>query len=66
MILNELFPLSNDDEYTGNTEDAESSEFQDQIMNLNGILTCVLCEILTSFMDAPDELAQIKQDINYQ
>jgi len=65
-ILDEILPMPDGDEYKGNTEDAESSEFQDQIANLNNILRCVLCEILTDFMEDPNALARIKQDISYR
>lgn len=65
-ILNNLFPISSfNSTYNGNTEDAESSEFQDQIQNLKELLIKELGQILVELMKAPRELLNIKNDINF-
>lgn len=66
-ILGLLLPnTSGNNRYMGNTEDAESSDFQDQIQNLNGLLRNELVQILCEWMISPTKLASIKIDLNFQ
>lgn len=60
-ILDTLFPNK-----STSTENAESSAFQDQIRNLNGLLRNELAQILREWMIAPQKLAIIKNDLNFQ
>ena len=63
-ILELLFPITNgNNSYMGNTEDAESSEFQNQIQNLNGLLRNELVQILSEWMSSPIKLASIKSNL---
>lgn len=63
--LGVLFPVS-DVGYGGNTEDSESSSFQDQLRNLNGLIRVVLINILTEWMCDPNKLLDIKKNIYYK
>ena len=66
QILNVLFPISSvNGQYMGNTEDAESSAFQDQMQNLNMLIRSELAQILHEWMISPDQIAEIKNDINF-
>lgn len=66
-ILDTLLPnKSTSNSYMGNTEDGESSAFQDQIQNLNGLLRNELVQILREWMIDPQKLAAIKNDLNFQ
>ena len=49
----------------GNTEDAESSAFQDQIQNLNGLISNELGQILIEWMKTPRQLSNMKININF-
>ncbi|NFO11225.1 hypothetical protein FDB29_08960 [Clostridium botulinum] len=60
-ILDSLFPnISENNRYSGNTEDAESSAFQDQIQNLNDLIRNELGQILKLWMKSPERLSSIK------
>ncbi|MBM7615677.1 hypothetical protein [Alkaliphilus hydrothermalis] len=64
--LEEIFPISKSDGTNmGSTEDAESSAFQDQLQNLNALIRSELGEILCKWMESPEELSKIKQDISF-
>jgi len=65
--LEELFPIKTSAGiYMGTTEDAESSAFQDQISNLNGLIRNTLGQILLELMKDPRQLSVIKNDINFK
>lgn len=56
-----LFPIKdNSIVYKGNTEDAESSAFQDQIINLNSLISNTLVQVLIKMMKEPYEFEKIK------
>ncbi len=66
-ILDKLFPISSvNGEYMGNTEDAESSAFQDQMQNLNMLIRSELAQILREWMLSPSNLSSIKNNINFR
>jgi len=65
QILNELFPISTNNQYMGNTEDAESSAFQDQMQNLNMLIRSELAQILHEWMLSPSGLSSVKNNINF-
>lgn len=66
QILNELFPISStSNQYMGNTEDAESSAFQDQMQNLNMLIRNELAQILHEWMRSPSDLLLVKNNINF-
>ena len=60
-FLDTLFPNK-----STNTENAESSAFQDQIQNLNGLLRNELAQILREWMIDPQKIETIKNDLNFQ
>ena len=65
--LEELFPInSSAGLYMGTTEDAESSEFQDQISNMNGLIRNTLAQILVEMMRDPGQLSVIRNDVNFK
>ncbi len=66
-ILEDLFPITNSaGSYMGTTEDAESSAFQDQISNLNGLIRNTLGQILLEWMKDPKGISVIKNNIHFK
>lgn len=60
-ILDSLLPNK-----STNTENAESSAFQDQIQNLNTLLRIELTQILYEWMIDPRKLEEIKKNLHFQ